>query len=126
MRISDLSIRNPVFAWMLMFGLMVFGLISFSRMGLSQMPDVDFPVITVSFTLDGAAPEVMESQVVDMVESALMTVEGVETISSTSKTGSANITVEFDLNRDINLALQDVQAKVSATQRLLPDDLDAW
>jgi hydrophobe/amphiphile efflux-1 (HAE1) family protein len=124
MRLSDLSIRNPVFAWMLMFGLMVFGLISFSRMGLSQMPDVDFPVITVSFTLDGAAPEVMESQVVDMVESALMTVEGVGTISSTSKTGSASITVEFDLNRDINLALQDVQAKVAATQRLLPDNLD--
>lgn len=124
MRVSDLSIRNPVFAWMLMFGLMIFGLISFSRMGLSQMPDVDFPVITVSFTLDGAAPEIMESQVVDLVESALMTVEGVQTISSTSKTGSANITVEFDLNRDINLALQDVQAKVSATQRLLPDELD--
>ena len=61
MRISDISIKNPVFAWMLMFGLMIFGLISFSRMGISQMPDVDFPTVNVSVSLDGAAPEVMET-----------------------------------------------------------------
>ena len=70
MRLSDISIKNPVFAWMLMFGLMIFGLISFSRMGVSQMPDVDFPTVTVSVTLNGAAPEVMETQVVDPIESA--------------------------------------------------------
>jgi hydrophobe/amphiphile efflux-1 (HAE1) family protein len=124
MRLSDISIKNPVFAWMLMFGLMIFGLISFSRMGVSQLPDVDFPTVNVSVTLDGAAPEVMETQVVDVIESALMTVEGITTISSSSKTGSASITVEFDLDRNIDLALQDVQAKVSGAQRLLPDDVD--
>jgi HAE1 family hydrophobic/amphiphilic exporter-1 len=125
MRISDISIKNPVFAWMLMFGLMIFGLISFSRMGLSQLPDVDFPTVSVSITLDGAAPEVMETQVVDVVESALMGVEGVQSITSSSKTGSATITVEFSLDRNIDLALQDVQAKVSGAQRLLPDNVDA-
>lgn len=124
MRLSDISIKNPVFAWMLMFGLMIFGLISFSRMGVSQLPDVDFPTVNVSVTLDGAAPEVMETQVVDIIESALMTVEGITSINSSSKTGSASITVEFDLDRDINVALQDVQAKVSGAQRLLPDDVD--
>lgn len=124
MRLSDISIKNPVFAWMLMFGLMIFGLISFSRMGVSQLPDVDFPTVNVSVTMDGAAPEVMETQVVDVIESALMTVEGITTISSSSKTGSASITVEFDLDRNIDLALQDVQAKVSGAQRLLPDDVD--
>jgi Cation/multidrug efflux pump len=125
MRLSDISIRNPVFAWMLMFGLMIFGLISFSRMGVSQLPDVDFPTVTVSVTLDGAAPEVMETQVVDPIESSLMTVEGIQSIKSSSKTGSASITVEFDLDRNIDVALQDVQAKVAATQRLLPDDTDS-
>lgn len=125
MRISDLSIRNPVFAWMLMAGLMIFGIISFSRMGLSQMPDVDFPIISVNFTYEGAAPEVIESQVVDPVESSLMTVEGIQNISSTSKSGSASISIEFDLSRDINLALQDVQAKVAAAQRFLPPEIEA-
>lgn len=107
-----------------MFGLIGFGLISFSRMGLSQLPDVDFPTVTVTLTLPGAAPEVMETQVVDPVESALMTVEGVQKISSTSKSGTANVTVEFDLDRNIDVALQDVQAKVAATQRRLPSELD--
>lgn len=107
-----------------MFGLIGFGLISFSRMGLSQLPDVDFPTVTVSLSLAGAAPEVMETQVVDVVESALMTVEGVQRITSTSKSGSATVTVEFDLDRNIDIALQDVQAKVAAAQRKLPDELD--
>ncbi|MEK2644572.1 efflux RND transporter permease subunit [Bdellovibrio sp. BCCA] len=125
MKLSDISIKNPVFAWMLMFGLMIFGLISFSRMGVSQMPDVDFPTVNVSVTLQGAAPEVMETQVVDPIESSLMSVEGIQSIKSSSKTGSATITVEFDLDRNIDVALQDVQAKVAAAQRLLPDDVDA-
>lgn len=124
MRLSDISIKNPVFAWMLMFGLMMFGLISFSRMGVSQLPDVDFPTITVSLSLKGAAPEVMETQVVDVVESALMSVEGIQSIKSSSKTGSASVTVEFSLDRNIDVALQDVQSRVAAAQRSLPKDID--
>lgn len=124
MRVSDISIKNPVFAWMLMFALMIFGGISWSRMGVSQLPDVDFPTVTVSVTLQGAAPEVMETQVVDPIESSLMTVEGIQSIKSSSKTGSASITVEFDLDRNIDLAVQDVQAKIAGVQRLLPDDVD--
>lgn len=124
MRLSDISIKNPVFAWMLMFGLMMFGLISFSRMGVSQMPDVDFPTVSVNVTLDGAAPEVMETQVVDIIESSLMTVEGIQSITSSSKTGTASISVEFSLDRNIDVALQDVQAKVAGAQRLLPKEVD--
>ncbi|MGZ3771714.1 MAG: efflux RND transporter permease subunit, partial [Bdellovibrio sp.] len=125
MKLSDISIKNPVFAWMLMFGLMLFGLISFSRMGVSQLPDVDFPTINVSVDLNGAAPEVMETQVVDPIESALMTVEGIQSMQSSSKTGSASITVEFSLDKDIDVALQDVQAKVASVQRMLPSDVEA-
>jgi multidrug efflux pump subunit AcrB len=125
MNLSDLSIRNPVFAWMLMFGLIGFGLISFNRMGLSQLPDVDFPTVSVSLTMAGAAPEVMETQVVDIIEGSLMTVEGVQRITSTSKSGSATVTAEFSLDRNIDIALQDVQAKVAATAKNLPTELDA-
>ncbi|MBX2988918.1 MAG: efflux RND transporter permease subunit [Bdellovibrionaceae bacterium] len=124
MKISDSSIRNPVFAWMLMFALILFGAIGFSRMGVSQMPDVDFPMLNISVTLEGAAPEVMESTVVDVLEDAVMTVEGLQGIRSTSKQGSANVTLEFDLNRNIDVALQEVQTKVAQAQRLLPDDID--
>lgn len=107
-----------------MFGLILFGAISFSRMGVSQLPDVDFPYLNISLTLEGAAPEVMESTVVDFVEDAVMSVEGLKSITSKSRTGSANVTLEFDLNKDIDVALQEVQTKVAQAQRFLPTDLE--
>ncbi|MNJ94609.1 Multidrug resistance protein MdtC [compost metagenome] len=124
MRISDVAIRNSVFAWMLFAAFIIFGAISFSRMGVSQLPDVDFPVVNVTLTLLGAAPQVMETTVVDAVEDALSTVEGVRNITSVSKTGIANITIEFDLDRNVDVALQEVQTKVAQAQRLLPKNVD--
>lgn len=108
-----------------MAALIIFGVISFLRLGVSQLPDVDFPVLSVSVELDGAAPEMMETSVVDIIEDSLMTVEGVRAITSSSKTGSATVTVEFDLGKDIDVALQDVQAKVAQAQRRLPTDVKA-
>jgi len=124
MTLSDLSIKNPVFAWMLMLGLIVFGWIGFSNMGISQMPDVDYPVVNISTTLEGAAPEVMETQVADVIEGAVMSIQGVKDVSSTSKRGQCNITIEFDLGRDIDVAMQEVQSKISAAQKSLPQDMD--
>ena len=124
MSLSDLSIKNPVFAWMLMAGLIVFGALSFNGMGVSQMPEVDFPVISVSLTWEGAAPEVMETDVVDVVEDALMGIQGVRDISSSARQGQASVTIEFDLERDIDVALQEVQTKIAQAQRRLPEDLD--
>ncbi|WP_413557375.1 efflux RND transporter permease subunit [Bdellovibrio sp. HCB209] len=124
MRISDVSIRNAVFSWMLFAAFIIFGFISFMRLGVSQLPDVDFPVVNVAITLQGAAPEIMETSVVDPVEDALSSVEGVQRISSVSKTGIANITIEFDLDRNIDVALQEVQTKVAQAQRLLPPAVD--
>lgn len=124
MSLSEIAIRRPVFAWMLMAFLIVFGLISMSRMGISQLPDVDFPVVSISVTYTGAAPEVVETNVVDVLEDAAMTVEGVRSVSSTSRYGAASITIEFDLDRNIADALQEVQTKVSAAQRYLPADID--
>lgn len=124
MTLSDLSIRRPVFAWMLMFGLIVFGAISFMRMGVSELPDVDFPVIAISARYDGAAPEVMEAEVIDPLEDALISIQGVKNLLSTVRNGSADITIEFHLDRSVDLAFQDVQAKIAATQAMLPQQMD--
>ncbi len=124
MRLSDASIRKPVFAWMLMAGLLVFGGIGVTRLGVSQMPDVDFPQVTVRLTLEGASPETMETDVVDVVEDACMSVEGITDLSSTSQQGQATVTVEFDVGQDIDAALQDVQTKVAQAQRRLPAAMD--
>lgn len=124
MHLSEISIRNPVFAWMMMLGLMIFGLISFRGMGVGQMPDIDFPVLTVQVDWEGAAPEVMETDVVDILEDAVMGIQGIRDVSSSSRQGRATITIEFELERDIDVALQEVQSKVSEIQRRLPREID--
>lgn len=125
MSLSDNSIRNPVFAWMLMTGIVVFGLIAFMRLGVSQLPDVDFPVLSVSANWEGAAPEVMETEVTDTIEDAVMGIAGVQEVMSTSRQGSADITIQFDLGKDIDVALQEVQSNLARVQRSLPQDMDA-
>jgi hydrophobe/amphiphile efflux-1 (HAE1) family protein len=129
--LADISIRNHVFAWMLMFALIGFGLLCFTGagtvfkgLGVSQNPDVDFPVVNVSVTYEGASPEIMETDVVDPMEDAITAVEGVKQISSTSRLGQANITVEFELSRNIDVALQDVQTRVAQAARRLPREID--
>lgn len=124
MRISDAAIRKPVFAWMLMAALIVFGGLGFKNLGVSQMPDVDFPQVTVRLTLEGASPETMETDVVEIVEDACMAVEGIVDVSSTSQQGQATVTLEFEVGRDIDAALQETQTKVAQAQRRLPEALD--
>jgi multidrug efflux pump subunit AcrB len=124
MNLTEVCIKKPVFAWMLMAGTVLFGLVAASRIGISQFPDVDFPTITVNVTWEGAAPEVIENDVVETLEEALVQVEGVKSITSTSRQGSASVTVELDIARDVDLALQDVQTKVSQAQQRLPRDID--
>ena len=124
MTLSDTSIKNPVFAWMLLIGIIVFGAISFKSLGRSLLPDVDFPVLNVTLTWQGAAPEVMEAEIVDTVEEAIMGVQGVQEITSTSQRGVAQITVQFTLDKDIDVAVQEVQTHIAAEQRYLPADMD--
>ena len=124
MSIPAIAIRNPVFAWMLMAFFIVFGAISFMRLPQGQYPDIDFPVITLNATLEGAAPEIMESDVVDVLEDAVNAVEGIREMKSVCKQGQATITIEFDLARSIDIALQDVQARVSQAAKLLPREMD--
>jgi len=124
MKITEACIKNPVFAWMLMLATVVFGGVAATRIGISQFPDVDFPTISVSAGWEGAAPEVIEHDVVEPIEEALMQVEGVRNITSTSRQGSGNVTVELDLKRNVDLALQDVQTRIAQVQRRLPRDME--
>src|SRR6185312_7863259 len=123
MSISEISIRRPVFAWMLMLGLILFGAISFQRMGISQMPDVDFPVVNIGLRFDNAAPEVMEVDVVDIIEDAVMGIEGLKRVTSSVSQGIANVTCEFQLNHNINVALQEVQNRIQQSSNYLPSAL---
>ncbi len=107
-----------------MIGIFVFGWIGFTNLGVSQLPDVDFPVVTVTITWEGAAPEVMETDVTDIIESAVMSVEGIKEVTSVSSQGSAQITIEFNLNRNIDAALQEVQTKIAQSQKNLPENID--
>lgn len=124
MKITEACIKNPVFAWMLMLATVLFGGVAATRIGISQFPDVDFPTISVNAGWEGAAPEVIEHDVVEPIEEALMQVEGVRNITSTSRQGSGNVTVELDLSRNVDLALQDVQTRVAQVQRRLPRDME--
>jgi multidrug efflux pump len=124
MNLTETCVRKPVLAWMLMAGTIVFGIVALSRIGISQFPDVDFPTINVSVTWEGAAPEVVENDMVEILEEALSQVEGVRSITSTSRQGSANVTLELDLSRNVDVALQDVQTKIAGAQRRLPKDID--
>jgi len=120
MTLAEISIKRPVFAWMLMAGLIVFGGIAFMRMGISQLPDVDYPVVSVNVRLEGAAPEVIETSIVDIIEDAVMTIQSVRSVTSESEDSEGTVTIEFDLNRDVDLAVQDVQAKVASVLQKLP------
>lgn len=124
MKISDAAIKKPVFAWMLMIALLVLGGLGGFRLGVSRMPDIDFPQVSISLRFDGASPEVMETDVVDVVEDVCMSIEGVKEITSSSRQDQATVTIEFEIGRDIDMALQDVQTKIAQAQTRLPRGIE--
>ncbi len=112
--LADLSIRRPVFAWMLMAAMIIFGAIGLSRLGVSEQPDVDFPVLTINATWSGAAPEVMETEIVDKIEEQVISTQGIRNVTSQIQQGQASITLEFEIERNIDAALTEVQSKLSS------------
>ncbi len=124
MWISDTSIKRPVFATMVIMALVIFGLVSYPEIGVDLFPKVDFPIVSVTTVLKGASPEVVDIDVTDRIEEAVNTINGVKTITSTSSEGFSNMIVEFKLERDIDLAIQDVREQIAAVRRNLPKDID--
>lgn len=125
MNLTEISIKKPVFAWMVMASFIIFGYLCFRELGVSEKPDVDFPVVSVSVGWEGAAPEVVELDIIDILESSLLSVEGIKQITSQARRGRADVTLEFEIDTDIDVAVQEVQSILSSAQRRLPDDIDA-
>ena len=124
MFLSDVSIKKPVFATMMIAALILFGLISRQRMGVDLYPDIDFPIVTVTARLEGASPEVIETEVTDPLEDAVSTVEGVRHLTSHSSQGTSQVVIEFELETNIDVAAQDVRDKISRTRYMLPKEMD--
>jgi len=124
MWLSDTSVKRPVFATMLVLALVVLGVISYPSIGVDLFPKVDLPIVNVMTRLKGASSDVIDIDVTDKIEEAINTINGVKTISSVSTEGSSVVTVEFVLERDIDLAVQDVREKLSIIRSKLPNDID--
>ena len=124
MFLSDVSIKRPVFATMMMLALVVLGVVSYKRLAIDEYPDVTYPTINVSVTYPGASPEVMMRQVSKPLEETLNTVQGIKEINSSSSQGRSNVRVTFHLGVDLGVAQQDVQSKVSRIRRGLPPNID--
>ena len=123
MWLAETSIKRPVFATMFITALVVLGLVSYPGIGVDLYPKIDFPIVNINTQLRGASPEIMDIDVTDRIEEAVSTINGVKTITSSSLEGVSNITVEFELERNIDLAVQDVREKVSAIRSKLPTDV---
>ncbi len=116
-------IQRPIATFLLSFAILLAGAVAYKLLPVASLPNVEFPVISVGATLPGADPETMASSVATPLERQFSRIAGVNQMTSTSSQGSANITLQFDLNRDINGAARDVQAAISAAQAQLPANL---
>ena len=123
MFLSDISIKRPVFATMMMVALVVLGIISFNRLAIDEYPDITYPIVIAQTSYPGASPEVMMREISKPIEETLNTVQGVKEISSTSSEGISIVRLQFNLGVDIAVAQQDVQAKVAGIRRALPQDI---
>ena len=120
MGISELFIRRPITTTLIMTGIVLFGFIGYRELPVSDLPNVDYPTIQVTAELPGANPETMASSVATPLERQFSTIAGLSNVSSTSTLGNSQITLQFDLSRNIDAAAQDVQTAISAASRQLP------
>ena len=118
--LAALCVRRPVFASVLILALSVIGVFSFTQLGIDQFPAVDFPTVVVTTRLPGAAPEQVESEVTDKVEEAVNTISGIDTLTSTSSEGVSQVVVNFKLEKNADIATQEVRDKVNRILPLLP------
>jgi len=122
--VIDLCIERPILTLMLTLSLIVFGVLGYNQLGVDQFPEMEFPIVTVTAQLEGAAPEVMEEDVTEVLEEHINTIGGLRSLSSTTFHGAASVVAEFELERDLDQATQDVRDKVARARRELPEDLE--
>lgn len=124
MTLPELSIKRHVLAWMLSGVIMLFGLIAYQRIGIDRVPSIEFPVIMINTTLRGADPDVIDTSITSVIESAINTTPGIEHIQSASSPGVSSINITFAIDKDVDVAYSEVQAKLNQIIRRLPQDTD--
>jgi multidrug efflux pump len=124
MLISDLSIKRPVFATVISLLLVVFGMLAFTRLPLREYPDIDPPVVSIETNYTGAAANIVETRITELIEDSIAGVEGIKSIASSSIDGRSQITVEFNINRNVDGAANDIRDRIASISDDLPDEAD--
>jgi HAE1 family hydrophobic/amphiphilic exporter-1 len=123
MNIAEIFIRRPIMTSLVMLAIFIFGITAYFSLPVSDLPNVDFPTINVTASLPGANPDTMASAVATPLERQFSTIAGLDSMTSTNGTGTTQITLQFNLSRNIDAAAQDVQAAISRASRLLPQNM---
>ena len=124
MKLSTMSIKRPVFASVMSFTILLFGIVAFLRLPVREYPDIDPPIISVTTLYRGASPAVVETEITNVLEEQFATLEGVKTMTSSSREQGSVITIEFELNRNVDEAANDVRDRVSRVRSTLPREID--
>lgn len=117
MNLPAFSIKNHVLTYMLSLVLILFGVISYNRIGVDRLPEIEFPMLSVSTVLPGGDPSIIDASVTNLIESAVNSVSGIETIRSSSLPGVSVVAVQFELSKDIDVAFNEMQAKINEVIR---------
>ncbi|SVB03440.1 uncharacterized protein METZ01_LOCUS156294, partial [marine metagenome] len=125
MNVASISVRRYVFAAMLNAAIVLFGIVAYLQIGIEHVPNIDFGSVTVTTRMEGANPDVVDASITNIVEGAVSSIPGMDHLRSRSQPGVSEITAAFNLDKDIDVAFNEVQAKVSQVLRLLPDEADA-
>ena len=123
MTLPEISIRRHVLAWMISGIFVLFGIISVQKIGLDRFPMIEFPILSVTTTLEGANPEIIDASITNIIEGAVNATTGIESIKSSSSPGVSVVTITFNLDKDIEVAFNEIQSKVGQVARRLPDDI---
>ena len=124
MKLSHVSIQRPVFATVMSLSILLFGIIAFIRLPVREYPDIDPPIISIVTFYRGASPSVVETEITNILEEQFATLEGVKTMTSSSREQGSVITIEFELNRNVDEAANDVRDRVSRVRGALPREVD--
>lgn len=123
MKITDISVKRPVFAIVINLLLLTFGIVAFSMLPLREYPDIETPIVNISTQYTGASAEIIETKITQVIENRISGIEGIKSINSSSRNGRSNITIEFDISRDIDAASNDVRERVARALSSLPEQV---
>jgi HAE1 family hydrophobic/amphiphilic exporter-1 len=122
--LASICIRHPVFTWVLMLAIVVVGIVGYSSLGLDQFPKIDLPTVLVMTTLQGAAPEEIETEITDKIEGAVNTISDIDDLRSSSSEGVSLVTISFGLDKNIDVGTQEVRDHLNAVLTSLPKGID--